>query len=318
MSPKTFLLILKMLEAKADVILSRADFEAWAEGDFAEALGEELLVGATPAEEVVCPGCEEACLEDVQFSDDNSRAYVLCGQRSDIGRYPIAMDRLDRWCLSFTSLANIVWAAVKTVGEVTALAQDRLAFLGTAAVDGKTRELFLARGVAWSDTAQVFGNCLRLKTASHPAILTLAAMPSRPLLEGCELAVRPLAEIATFKRGRLKVSLDGAFPEVEPGPWGDLSNEPIMLDRFMVRFCEKRSRENRRCRREALLAAARNETVEMPPLAVPYKNGQSNKYFTHDLLNAWQGFIDENMDLPPLLSQYQASPGTADQKGKDR
>ena len=144
--------------------------------------------------------------------------------------------------------------------------------------------------------------------ASHPAVLTLATMPKEPLLDGSELAVRPLVEIATFARGRLKVSLDGAFPEVEPGPWADLPNEPITLDRFMVRFCEKRSREIRRYRREALLAAARNGTVGMPPLATPHKSGQAKKYFTHDLLNAWQGFIDENVDLPPLLSQYRASP----------
>ena len=55
--------------------------------------------------------------------------------------------------------------------------------------------------------------------------------------------------------------------------------------------------------------------MKMPPLAVPYQKGSSNKYFMHDLLKAWQGFIeDNNVHLPPLLPEYQAS-GIADQNG---
>jgi hypothetical protein len=145
-------------------------------------------------------------------------------------------------------------------------------------------------------------------------MLTLAAMPGEPLLDGCELAVRPLAEIATFKKSRLKVRLDSAFPEVETGPWADLPNVPTTLVQFMGNCCGKElSLEYRRSRRDALLAAARNDTVKMPPLAVPYQNGSANKYFTHDLLNVWQGFSeDKNVHLPPLLPQYQAASGTAD------
>jgi len=41
--------------------------------------------------------------------------------------------------------------------------------------------------------------------------------------------------------------------------------------------------------------------VKLPPLAGKRKHGQSNKYFTHDLLAAWQSFLDEGVDLPPLL-----------------
>jgi hypothetical protein len=179
--------------------------------------------------------------------------------------------------------------------------------LGTAKLDGKNRELFLVRGAAWPDAAQIFGNCSRLKMASHAAVLTLAATPKRPLLAGCELAVRPLAEIADFQKGKLTVTLDGAFPEAKPGPWAGIPNEPITLDQFMVRYCEVRTKNLRRSRRQALLGAARNKTVKMPPLACPYESGQSKKYFVHDLLNAWQGYQDENLDLPPLLPQYQTS-----------
>lgn len=103
------------------------------------------------------------------------------------------------------------------------------------------------------------------------------------------------------------VAGDSAAPANPPAPrqrWPHLPNEPIDLDNFMVRFCEHRTRDNRMCRKRALLAAARHETVKLPPLAGPRKHGQSNSYMVHDLLAAWQSFIDKGVELPPLLPSH--------------
>jgi len=86
-----------------------------------------------------------------------------------------------------------------------------------------------------------------------------------------------------------------------------IPNDPITLDQFMLKYCEARTKNLRRSRRQALLGAARNKTVKLPPLAYPHKSGQSNTYFAHDLLNAWQSYQDENLDLPPLLPQYRTN-----------
>jgi len=90
---------------------------------------------------------------------------------------------------------------------------------------------------------------------------------------------------------------------------GYIPNEPVTLDQFMVKYCEKRSKETRKYRRKALLAATRNRkrskgSVALPPPAIPHKNGRPKEYFTHDLLAAWQGFIDEGVDLPSLLPEF--------------
>ncbi len=92
-----------------------------------------------------------------------------------------------------------------------------------------------------------------------------------------------------------------ATPAIE-GRWASIPNEPVEIDEFMTRFCEKRTKETRMFRKRALLAAARNNTVALPPLANTRKSGQANKYFTHDLMAAWQGYIDAGVDLPALLS----------------
>jgi hypothetical protein len=175
-------------------------------------------------------------------------------------------------------------------------------------LDGKNRELFLARGVAWPDAQVVFGGVVRLKTASHPAMLTVAGTPLESLLSSLKVAARPLTEIATLDEKGLHVSIEGAFPDVEPRPWADIPNQPVTLDEFMVKYCEKRTKDLRQSRRKALLGAARNETVKLPPVAGSFQSGQSKRYFVHDLLNAWQSYQDENLDLPPLLPQYRTSP----------
>lgn len=98
---------------------------------------------------------------------------------------------------------------------------------------------------------------------------------------------------------------EGQYVSDRPAPepaWKGVPNDPVTLDDFMARFCEHRSRDNRKCRKRALLAAARHKTVTLPALAAPRKHGQANKYFVQDLLAAWEGFRGEGVDLPPLLS----------------
>ena len=111
---------------------------------------------------------------------------------------------------------------------------------------------------------------------------------------------------------------DGAEPESTPpssqhgevpsqpgrNRWPGVPNDLIEISDFMARFCELRSKESRKCRKRALLAAARHETIKLPPLAAPRKHGQANKYFAHDLLAAWQGFLDEGVDIPLLRPEY--------------
>jgi len=90
-----------------------------------------------------------------------------------------------------------------------------------------------------------------------------------------------------------------------------VAHEAVTLHDFMARFCQERSKQNRICRKKALLAAARHGTVKLPEPAVPHKHGRAKKYFVQDLLAAWQGFLDEGVDLPPLLGQYAEGAGAA-------
>lgn len=310
--------ILRRAEVPQAELFTTDEVARWPEGTLDWLMRAGILREAEPAEEVLCEECEEGCWIKPNIREDPQThrrvGTYFCRRNKDIGRFKVDLSRRRRWKFSLVGLAKAVSKALKPTGKVTELASERLVLLGIVKLDGKNRELFLARGVAWPDAAQVLDNSSRLKMASHPAMLTLAAMPKGQLLVGCDLAVRPLVEIIRFGKDGLKAPLDGAFPEVEPGPWANLANEPITLDQFMVRFCEEHKGTYIAARRRALLAADRNETVRLPEHVEPWTSGQVKRYFTHDLLDTWQGFIHYNkVNLPGLLPQYQLAGGPREQ-----
>jgi hypothetical protein len=303
--------VLRAILIRADLpdaqLFAANEVARWPGGALDWLMGAGILREAEPAEEILCEECEEGCwIKPAIREDPQTHQRVgtyFCRRNEDIGPFKVDLSRRQRWAFSLGGLAKVVSKAVKPTGKVTELAPERLALLGTVKLDGKNRELFLARGVAWPDAQVVFGGVVRLKTASHPAMLTVAGTPLESLLSSLKVAARPLTEIATLDEKGLHVSIEGAFPDVEPRPWADIPNQPVTLDEFMAKYCEKRTEQSRRSRRRALLGAARNhkDTIKMPALAGSRKSGQSNKYFVHDLLKAWQGFLDEDVGLPPLL-----------------
>ncbi len=304
--------VLQSILIRADLpdgsLFAAHEVARWPEGALDWLTGAGILRATEDAEEVLCEECPEGCWirPSIRKDPKTGRRFgtYLCRRNEDVGFFRVDLARAQQWEFNLTGLAKLVAKAVAAKGKPAQVKPGRLFFLGTTKLDGKARELFLARGAAWKDAA-IFAAPGRLRAALHPALLTLSVMPTPDLLPGRELAARPLAEIASFDGRDLSVCLDGAFPDVEPSPWPDVPNEVIKLDRFMVRYCEKLERGTRRSRRRALLGAARNGTVQMPPLAVPYKEGRPNQYFTHDLLAAWPNLMEEITDLPPLLPKYQ-------------
>ncbi len=70
---------------------------------------------------------------------------------------------------------------------------------------------------------------------------------------------------------RAKAAPSGAAPTETAGDTS--TGEIVTLDEFMARYCEPRSRQVRRCRRKALLAAARHGSIGLPALAAERKHG---------------------------------------------
>lgn len=66
-------------------------------------------------------------------------------------------------------------------------------------------------------------------------------------------------------------------------------------------FLTRKTRATSRGEGESERRQRGHGAVKLPPLAGTRKHGQSKKCFAHDLLAAWQGLLDEGVDLPPLI-----------------
>jgi hypothetical protein len=197
----------------------------WPKGAMDWLTGARILREAEPGEETLCEECDRGCqIKPIIHKDPRTGQRVgrcFCEQ-NEVGPFNVNLNRLRQWVFSLGGLAKMVSKAVKPTGKVIELVPERLALLGIVKLDGKNRELFLARGAAWPDSKGIVGNAARLRAAIHPVILTLAAMPPQDLLPGTTFAARPLAEIATFGNGELLITIEGAIPATEP--WSKAPN----------------------------------------------------------------------------------------------
>lgn len=91
-----------------------------------------LLAPCEPTGTTICDGCDRGCTMEVRFAAANagapSRAFVVCDKRDDIGRVPVAAERLRQWQVSLERIAELVARLLGTSREpkpgVCALAWD--------------------------------------------------------------------------------------------------------------------------------------------------------------------------------------------------
>ncbi|HET7100048.1 MAG TPA: hypothetical protein VFJ52_02765 [Terriglobia bacterium] len=84
----------------ATALVSEAELSRWPAEVVRALKAQKLLVRASPAATVVCPGCEQECTMPVYtLPAGNGRAvsFTVCDKRDDINRVPVSADRLRQW-----------------------------------------------------------------------------------------------------------------------------------------------------------------------------------------------------------------------------
>ncbi len=71
-----------------------------------------LLVKASPATTVVCPGCEQECTMPVDTvsagTGKAATSFVVCDKRDDINRVAVSAERLRQWRASGAAIADVI------------------------------------------------------------------------------------------------------------------------------------------------------------------------------------------------------------------
>lgn len=94
--------LLERVEASRDgaALVSEEDLSGWPSDDVRELKSCKLLVKASPAVSVVCPGCEQECTMPVYTLPAGvvpAASFVVCDKRDDISRVEVPAGRLKQW-----------------------------------------------------------------------------------------------------------------------------------------------------------------------------------------------------------------------------
>jgi hypothetical protein len=102
----------------------------WPDGTLGMLIKAGLIAPASPARTLVCDGCEEACVMQVHtIPGRDARAFIMCDKRDDIGRVPVALDRLQQWQIMETAVVGVLMAAAHDHPVDEQMIRDNLSLL---------------------------------------------------------------------------------------------------------------------------------------------------------------------------------------------
>ncbi|MFZ0663550.1 MAG: hypothetical protein WAM66_12710 [Acidobacteriaceae bacterium] len=84
----------------AAMLVSEAELSRWPAEAVRQLKLQKLLVKASPAVSVVCPGCEQACtmpVYTVSAGMGKAASFTVCDKRDDINRVEVSVELLNQW-----------------------------------------------------------------------------------------------------------------------------------------------------------------------------------------------------------------------------
>jgi hypothetical protein len=97
----------------AAVQISEEELSSWPKSTVQAMKAQKLLVRASPAASVVCPGCEQECVMPVHTlisEKSGPRPFIVCDKRDDINRVPVSISQLEQWQATGFTLTEVLRA----------------------------------------------------------------------------------------------------------------------------------------------------------------------------------------------------------------
>lgn len=183
--------VLKRAELSPEAIFTADEVAQWPEGAVERFVSVGFLKETSYARSIECDGCEQACIEEVEFVGEC--AYVICHQRDDIGRVPVPLDRLYKWKVDMPVLAQKIAIELGIRSSIKEVESDRLWSLGSFQIKQCRVDIFLARGINWADATKVFLQSEQIGDCSTPIVLVLMQI-------GKNKPFPPMAKLISLQR----------------------------------------------------------------------------------------------------------------------
>lgn len=211
--------ILKRIDATGDPIFSWDEVAHWPIGALECFIKIGILNEIEPVKSIECDGCEENCIEELEFvsrEDGQYQGYIACHKRDDVGRISVQSERLRQWRINVRSFATVLAKLLDTTISAEERINDRLWWLGHKRIKTRRVDFFFLRGLYWEDAQLIFGDLKYLQESSMPIIL-IAGVNKREngsLLDG---KIISLLRILSFDNKSLMIDLHEVEKKVKKG-----------------------------------------------------------------------------------------------------
>jgi hypothetical protein len=175
---------LALLLARADLpipgagIIGHTEVVHWPQACLGGLVRAGLLSPALAPSSITCPACFEDHSADVLWTEahlgEPSRPYLIC---PGYGRVLLQPAQLERWRIDIGALARALAVLLNDGLRTKMIVPERLWHLGSIEMGSSLHDLFLLRGVAWSDSiVRGLDECLSSYLA--PLVLSLTDVPA--------------------------------------------------------------------------------------------------------------------------------------------
>ncbi len=172
-----------------------AEIRRWPADVLERLVQQGLVVEAGQLDRVACPDCPDGHVEEIierRGADSRLRCYIPCPQSLRVEISPAA---LRRWTLDVEKVVAAVASAMSMQARPSAIIPGRLWRLGKTRWQGVSREVLLARGLAWADGQTIPRH---VGTGGRPIVLVADQAPLAELWPGRLPAVIVLSRVASL------------------------------------------------------------------------------------------------------------------------
>jgi len=119
------------------------EVNAWPQPAFNALIKHGVIKPVSPANVIICPGCEKACLMPVivypTHDDRPARIFIACDKREDTGRIPIEPSDLEQWQIDIGRFVSLLASALDTGHSPDKIIPLQAFYLGAATINRKKR-----------------------------------------------------------------------------------------------------------------------------------------------------------------------------------
>jgi hypothetical protein len=164
------------LEIDGVDLVTADEITGWPQEALACLIIQRVLLPVPPATTATCDSCSDNHAEEVQVVESQSqsapRYYIACPQN---GRVQLEPERLRCWRIDGSGLAQVVSRLLNCQDQCRETVRGRLWSLGVAKLRGKTRDVFLVRGLGWNDAELVLSPHYSLLSSNSSIVIGLTA-----------------------------------------------------------------------------------------------------------------------------------------------